>query len=297
MNNPLIIDIALVRTLINNQFPQYKNLEIKPVAHGGWDNRTFHLGDHLLVRMPSAAEYAPKVEKEHKWLPILAPLLPLQIPVPLEIGQPGNGYPWNWSVYRWIDGESAAHAPIDNLKNFANDLAQFLVALQKIDATNGPVPGPHNFYRGGALKVYDAQTRHAIEKLKDTIDTATAVQIWEAALATTWNKAPVWLHGDISLGNLLVKDGKLHAVIDFGGMAVGDPACDLAIAWTFFTGESRQIFRETLNLDEDTWARGRAWALWKALIIAAGICETNATESKACWRIIDEVIADHNHNT
>lgn len=292
----LIIDSALVRKLIDSQFPQWKHLEVKPVARGGWDNRTFHLGETMLVRMPTAVEYEQKVEIEQYWLPILSPLLPLQIPTPIEMGRPGSGYPWKWSIYRWIEGETVAHAQITDTIKFAKDLAQFLIALHKIDPTNGPVPGPHNFYRGGSLHVYDAQTRQAIEKLKDKIDAAATTQVWEMALATSWNKPPVWVHGDISLGNLLVKNGQLNAVIDFGGMAVGDPACDLAIAWTFFNDESREVFRSILDLDEETWARGRGWTLWKALIVAAGICETNNIEGKDCWRIIDEVIADHKQN-
>lgn len=288
----MIIDTALVRKLIDIQFSQWKHLEIKPVAHGGWDNRTFHLGDKMLVRMPSEQEYAPKIEKEHKWLPILAPLLPLQISIPLVMGEPGQGYPWNWSVYRWLPGETAAFAHIAITVDFAKSLAQFLIALQKIDPTNGPVPGTTTD-RGGPLEIYDDETRKALAILKDKIDVAAATQVWEAALATKWNKPPVWVHGDISLGNLLVQNGQLSAVIDFGGLAVGDPACDLAIAWTFFKDESREFFRSTLNLDEGTWARGRGWALWKALIVAAGLCETNNVEGKDCWRIIDEVIADH----
>lgn len=289
----LIIDSTLVRKLIDSQFPQWKHLEVKPVARSGWDNRTFHLGDTMLVRMPSAAEYEQKVEIEQYWLPILAPLLPLQIPTPIEMGRPGSGYPWNWSIYRWIEGETAAQAQITDTIKFAKDLAQFLIALHKIDPTNGPVPGPHNFYRGGSLHVYDVQTRQALIILKDKIDVTVATQIWEIALATTWNKPPVWVHGDISLGNLLVQNGKLSAVLDFGGLAIGDPACDLAIAWTFFKGESREVFRTILNLDEGILARGRGWTLWKALIVAAGICETNNIEGKDCWRIIDEVISDH----
>lgn len=290
--NTMIIDVALVRKLIDSQFPQWKHLPIKPVAHGGWDNRTFHLGENMLVRLPSGQEYAPKVEKEHKWLPILAPLLPLQIPVPLEMGKPGNGYPWNWSVYRWLEGETAAHAPIANTVDFAKSLAQFLIALQKIDPTNGPVPGTTTD-RGGPLEVYDDETRKALAILKDKIDVSAATQVWEAALATKWNKPPVWVHGDISLGNLLVQNGQLSAVIDFGGLAIGDPACDLAIAWTFFKGERREVFCSILNLDAGTWARGRGWTLWKALIVAAGLCETNNIEGENCWRIIDEVIADY----
>lgn len=293
MNKQLVIDIALVRMLIDSQFPPWKHLEIKPVAHGGWDNRTFHLGPDMLVRMPSAVEYAAKVEIEQHWLPILAPQLPLQIPVPVAMGKPGNGYPWNWSVYKWIEGQTAAVAHISDLNQFARDLAGFLRALHAIDAKGGPTPGPHNFYRGGSLQVYDAQTRQALEILKGKIDVKVATRIWEAALSSAWNKPPVWVHGDMSLGNLLVQNGHLSAVIDFGGMAVGDPACDLAIAWTFFKDESREIFHKELNLDEDTWACARGWTIWKALIIAAGICGTNAAEGKACWRIIDELTADY----
>ena len=225
-------------------------------------------------------------------MPILAPLLPLQIPIPLVFGEPGNGYPWSWSVYRWLPGEAAGYAQITNTNDFAKRLAQFLVTLQKIDPTNGPVPGSTTD-RGGPLAIYDDETRQALAILKDKIDVDVATEVWEAALATTWNKPPVWVHGDISLGNLLVQNGQLSAVIDFGGLAIGDPACDLAIAWTFFKGESREVFRSTLDFDEGTWARGRGWTLWKALIVASGLCETNNIEGKDCWRIIDEVIADY----
>jgi aminoglycoside phosphotransferase (APT) family kinase protein len=293
INLDVIIDISLVSNLIAAQFSQWKHLSIRPVDHGGWDNRTFHLGDQMLVRMPSGPDYAAKIAKEQEWLPKLAPLLPLPIPTPLAMGMPAEGYPWHWSIYRWIEGESAATAPIINLCDFAQSLAQFLVTLQKIDPTGGPKPGPHNFYRGGDLQVYDAETRQALAILKDRIDAdAAATKVWEAALETSWQRNPVWVHGDISAGNLLVKDDTLCAVIDFGGLAIGDPACDLAIAWTLFEGESRDVFRATLPLDEGTWARGRAWTLWKALIIAAGLTKTNAIEGTRCWRIIGEILAD-----
>ena len=283
----------LVRKLIDSQFPQWKEFQIRPVAHGGWDNRTFHLGDQMLVRMPSADEYAPKVAKEFRWLPILAPLLPFQISRPLVMGQPGNGYPWPWSVYHWIEGEAAGSGHIENLADFAKHLARFLIALQKIDTTNGPLPGPDTTSRGGPLTLYDDETRQALVILKNKIDANAALEVWQAALATFWNRPPVWVHGDISVGNILVRNGKLNAVIDFGGLVVGDPACDLAIAWTLFKGESRKMFCDELNLDEGTWARGRGWALWKALIVAAEICETNTMEGKDSLRIIDEVLEDY----
>lgn len=301
-NRELRIDEALVRRLVTTQFPQWKDLAIRPVALSGWDNRTFHLGEHMLVRMPSAAVYAAQVEKEQQWLPKLAPFLPLPIPVPLAIGEPAEEYPWHWSIYRWLEGESAASAPIADLCNFATDLAHFLLALQNINPTDGPLSGPHSFYRGGPLKTYDTETRQAIAVLKGKIDVDTVTEVWETALATTWQETPVWIHGDISAGNLLVKEGKLSAVIDFGQLAVGDPACDLAITWTLFEGKSREIFRATLPLDPDTWARGRAWTLWKALIMAAGLTDSNAVEAREPWHIIDEVLAEHkqafslNHN-
>ncbi|MCL9683649.1 aminoglycoside phosphotransferase family protein [Legionella maioricensis] len=282
-----------MRRLVAAQFPQWQDLPVRPVAVSGWDNRTFHLGEHMLVRMPSGEDYAGQVEKEQKWLPRLAPLLPLSIPVPLALGQAADGYPWKWSVYRWLEGESAASAPIADLCDFSAHLAQFLLALQRIDATKGPLPGPHSFYRGGALTTYDAETRQAIVTLKERIDVATATEVWETALATTWHGSPVWVHGDLSAGNLLVQGGRLSSVIDFGQLTVGDPACDLAIAWTLFEGKSREVFRSMLLLDAGTWARGRAWTLWKALICLVSELTTMNFEAAKSWHIIDEVLEDY----
>ena len=290
----MIIDESLVKKLISTQFPEWKDLPIQKVASSGWDNKTFHLGGNMTVRLPSAAEYELQVEKEHRWLPKLGPFFSLAIPEPIAMGEPGDGYPWKWSIYRWIEGDSAASTKIADQCRFANDLAQFLAALQKIDAAEGPTPGLHSFHRGGALKVYDDETRRSLEGLKGKIDTKTATEMWEEAIAIDWVRAPVWVHGDISAGNLLVKDGKLHAVIDFGQLAIGDPACDMQIAWTMFEGKSRQIFQKSLQLDIETWNRGRAWTLWKALVVAAGFTNPTNTESADCWRIIDEVLSDYN---
>lgn len=292
MNNEIKIDETLVRRLVDSQFPQWKNLRVRSVQSQGWDNRTFHLGDTMLVRMPSDTDYELQVEKEQQWLSRLAPLLPLPIPLPIAMGKPEYEYPWKWSIYRYLDGESATTASIADPNQFAKSLANFLSALQKIDTTNGPVAGLHSFYRGGLLSTYDTETKQAIKTLKDKIDEEAVTEIWGIALKTVWQNKPVWVHGDISLGNLLVKNGQLSAVIDFGQLAVGDPACDLAIAWTFFKDKSRDIFRKNLSLDNDTWARARGWTLWKALITAAGMTDPNNTESKQCWHIINEVIND-----
>lgn len=292
-DSQLIIDSSLARHLVDTQFPQWRDLSIRPVASSGWDNRTFHLGDHMLVRMPSSKEYASQVEKEHKWLPRLAPFLPLSIPEPLAMGAADCTYPWKWSIYRWIEGDSAASTPINNLSDFAQNLAKFLVALQSINGEEGPLPGPHSFYRGGSLSVYDIGTRQAIEALKGKIDEEVALDLWQAALSTSWQAAPVWVHGDLSTGNLLLQKGKLSSVIDFGQLTVGDPSCDLAIAWTLFEGESREVFRSHFQHDKGTWARGRAWTLWKALIVAAGFTKANNVEARQCWRIIEQVLEDH----
>jgi len=294
MNSPPKIDTSLAHRLISLQFPTWKDLPIDPILPGGWDNRSFRLGEKMLIRMPSATHYAGQVEKEHYWLPKLAPLLPLRIPEPLALGKPGEGYPWQWSIYRWIEGETAAAiAPQIDRNDFAVRLAQFLKALHSIDPTGGPSPGPHNFYRGGALTTYEAETRQAIEALKNRLNSGIATEIWEAALKTTWSRAHVWVHGDISAGNLITLQGQLHAVIDFGQLGIGDPACDLSIAWTFFTGKSRDLFRENLSLDAGTWARGRAWTLWKALIyLTKGQANLNF-EAKRAWQTLDELITDH----
>ncbi len=189
--NAVTIDAELVRALICTQFPQWANLPIQPIEHSGWDNRTFYLGEHMSVRMPSGAQYAAQVEKEQYWLPKLAPLLPLKISTPLAMGVPARGYPWHWSVYQWLEGHTASRERIPNLRQFAVDLAKFLHALHQIDTTAGPVAGQHKFYRGGSLHTYDAEARQAIAMLGDKIDNDIVNAIWNAALASTWEKASV----------------------------------------------------------------------------------------------------------
>jgi len=288
-----MIDADLVRRLVARQFPQWAELPVTPVEPGGWDNRTFRLGSTMSVRLPSAERYTAQVEKEQLWLPRIAPDLPLPISLPLAKGTPDMGYPWPWSVCQWIEGETAEAGRIGDTRAFAIDLAGFLTALQAIDASDGPVAGPHNFHRGGSLATYDSETRKALEKLSGQIDTGAAVTVWEAALASTWKDRPVWVHGDVSVGNLLVRNGRLAAVIDFGGLGVGDPACDLAIAWTFLKDEGRAAFRAALPLDSGTWARGRGWTLWKALIVWAGLPGANPAGRANCQRIIQDLIAEH----
>jgi aminoglycoside phosphotransferase (APT) family kinase protein len=291
------IDAALVTRLVASQFPQWAELPITPVEFDGWDNRTFRLGVDMSVRLPSAEAYTAQVEKEHRWLPILAPRLPLPIPVPLAMGVPAEGYPWNWSVYRWLEGAPASTGRIDDLNEFATTLARFLASLQQIDPADGPPPGQHNFFRGGPLETYDAETRNAIAALDDRLAAEPATAVWETAIAATWHGAPVWFHGDVAAGNLLVRGGRLRAVIDFGCSGVGDPACDVTIAWTLLSGESREAFRAALPVDAATWARGRGWALWKGLITLAGQIDTNPVAAATARRVVDDVLADHEQST
>lgn len=286
------IDTSLVRQLVRSQFPQWAHLPVTPLVPGGWDHRSFRLGESMVVRLPSSYAYAGQVAKENHWLPVLAPLLPLTIPEPLALGEPAQGYPWKWAINRWIDGETAAEANVRDQSEFAVALASFLHALQRIDAQEGPSSGSDNFFRGGPLATYDAEARQAIRDLSGKIDARAAMDVWDAAVAGRWRHPPVWLHGDISAGNLLVRQGRLDAVIDFGMLAAGDPACDLAIAWSFLTPESRSGFRSTLELDDDTWLRGRGWALWKASIVASGMTMTNTDEATRAWRTIDQVLKD-----
>jgi aminoglycoside phosphotransferase (APT) family kinase protein len=261
------IDAGLVRRLLGAQFPLWADLPITPAEPQGWDNRTFRLGTELSVRLPSAPGYVPQVEKEHRWLPVLAPPLPLPIPTPVALGRPGEGFPWPWSVYRWLPGKPAGTVRIDDLPAFAAALADFLVTLQRIDAEGGPPAGAHCFFRGAPLTVYDEETRRTIAAVREFIDAPAVTAVWEAALTAPWHGPPVWFHGDVAVNNLLVGDGRLRAVIDFGCSGVGDPACDTVIAWTLFSGASRAAFRAGLPLDAATWQRGRGWALWKALLI------------------------------
>lgn len=288
----LHVDAMLARRLVAAQFPSWADLPIHPVATSGWDNQTFRLGSAMSVRLPSAAEYALAVDKEHRWLPVLAPCLPLPIPVPLAKGVPGEGYPLPWSVYGWIDGEPASVDHIDDLTGFAVVLANFLAALRRVDPVGGPGPGQHNWFRGGPLKTYDAQTRSAIDTLDGRLPSGPATEIWTSALRATWDDRPVWFHGDIAHGNLLVRDGALAAVIDFGTCGVGDPACDLAIAWTLLSGPSREAFRTHLGVDPATWARGRGWALWKALIIYTAERPTTLKAAEA-RRVLDEIFDEY----
>ncbi|CAL9311007.1 aminoglycoside phosphotransferase family protein [Streptomyces sp. SudanB52_2052] len=287
------IDAALVRRLIAAQFPQWSRLSVRPVEVDGWDNRTYRLGDTMTVRLPTAEHYVPAVAKENRWLPVLAPSLPVPVPPVLAQGRPGEGYPYDWSVRGWLDGDVARPERIADLPRFAESVAEFLLALWAVDPTGGPLAGTHSFYRGAPPAHYDEETRRALAALTGRIDTDRAAAVWDAAVRATWRGRPVWFHGDIAANNLLVRDGELAAVIDFGTSGVGDPACDLVIAWTMFTGDSREAFRRAVGQDRAAWARARGWALWKGLICLAQDIDTDAEQAAVHRRVIEEVLDDH----
>jgi aminoglycoside phosphotransferase (APT) family kinase protein len=271
----LDIDATLVRRMIAAQFPRWARLRIERVDSAGTDNAMFRLGDALAVRLPRVMSATKQVEKEQHWLPRLGPL-PLAIPAPVAMGQPSDGYPWQWSVYRWLEGENASTARIDDPRAAAIAIAEFVAALRRIDPTGGPAPGPRNFYRGAPLAQRDPYVRAAIASLDGEVDVRSVTAAWETALrAREWEGAQTWIHGDLAPGNLLVQNGRVSAVIDFGCLGVGDPACDLMVAWNFLTEEGRESFRATLPADDSTWARGRGWALSMALIALPYYMHTN----------------------
>ena len=294
MEKILAFDITpdLAGKLIAEQFPEFADLPIISVEQQGHDNRTYRLGKDMLIRMPTEESYALKVLKEQDLLPQLAPHLTFSIPVPIKMGAPSNDYPYPFSIYKWLEGTSINLLVLDNdcLEKLAFDLAKFLKELQRIDNVDGPAPGQHNWWRGDHVSVYDEGAREQIATLSSFIDGNKAIQLWEKACTTRWNKTPVWIHGDLSIGNMLMKNGNLSAIIDFGGMGLGDPACDLVIAWTFLKGKARDIFIKEMALDEETWLRAKAWALWKATFELCQLADKNSPEADIQKRIIQDVL-------
>jgi aminoglycoside phosphotransferase (APT) family kinase protein len=289
----IIADPAVVGRLLAAQFPQWADLPLKPVPSAGTDNAIYRLGSDMVVRLPRVEWAVAQVEKEQQWLPRLAPHLPLSVPLPLGSGVPAEDYPWPWSIYRWLDGDNATIDRMADPCEVAVSLAHFITALHGIDATGGPAPGPHNFGRGVPLAARDAATRQAIAALTGLIDIDAAGAAWQEALQTPgWHDRPVWIHGDLMPGNLLLSHGRLTGVIDFGGLGVGDPACDLIVAWNLFRGASRKAFRDALTVDDATWVRGRGWALSVALIQLPYYLTTNPVIAANARHVIAEVLAD-----
>ena len=260
------INAELVRRLIAEQFPEWSGLRITPVRQQGNDNRTFRVGDDLAVGPPSHESYSAGITKEDRFLPLLGDHLTVGVPTPVATGRPTREYPYPWSVRRWMIGDTPDRDPYLDRDRFARDLGAFLRELRAVPADDGPVAGLHSFYRGCHPSVYGDQVQAALRKFADHVDVAACKAIWLNAVRSVWSSPPVWVHGDVAVGNLLTAKGQLSAVIDFGTCALGDPACDLVIAWTFLEGDEREALRGAAGLPADAWARARGWALWKALI-------------------------------
>ena len=283
-------DVALVRRLLAGQFPHWADLSIEPVVSYGTDHDIYRLGDHLAARLPRIGWATGQATKEAKWLPKLAPHLPLAVPVQVAMGHPAEHYPFEWSVYTWLPGENA-NRTIDDLDQAAVDLAAFVSALCRIDATGAHPRRPGG--RGAPLAELDEQMRRSIAQLGDRIDGDAALRSWEESLkASPWDGEEVWVHGDLLPGNLLVVDGRLSAVIDFGGLNVGDPACDLQPAWNVFAGDSRTRYRAELQVDDAPWLRGRGWALYQAVSALPYYWHTNPGMIRQTSRALARVLAD-----
>ena len=282
-------DDVLVRRLLAAQFPQWAELPIEALPAGGTDNAIYRLGDELSIRLPRRRDWViGSLDDEFEWLPKLAPLLPLNVPTPVAHGVPGEGYPHEWAIYDWLEGDDAASAPLD-LPRAAIGLAELLAALRRIDPAGGPAPGS----RGGPLRPRDKATRAGIAALGDSIDVGAVTAAWEDALAAPdWEGPPVWIHGDLDARNLLVENGRITGLLDWGCLCVGDPACDVKVAWAVLDAETRPSFRELLEIDDATWARGRGWALSQAMIALPYYLHTYPAIVQEARRWLAEALAD-----
>jgi len=287
----LAISSALVSGLIGRQCPQWAGLPIKPVVSAGTDNALFQLGTDFCVRMPKAEWSTTLIRKEAEWLPKLHHQLPLAIPELAWLGAPDKTFPWPWAVYHWLAGNDAiSHPPTDTVQA-AIDLGAFVRALHDRDPEAGPRAGAINFYRGVPLSLRDTPTRQGIGRISDEFDTHALLGAWDTALAVPrWAARGVWVHGDLHAGNLLTHNGRLSAVLDFGGLGVGDPAVDLMPGWTLFSGDARERFRIAVGADDHTWGRARGWTLSVAVVALAHYRGSNEALAQASRRALESVL-------
>lgn len=260
----VVIDEETVRHLIDHQFPEWERLALTPAGHGT-DNHMLRLGDEFVVRLPRTSGTATDVAKEQEWLPSLAPHLPLSIPEPVALGRPNERYPFPWSVYRWVDGTVLHPERMEDLQRLGRDLAGFVRALHSIELMGARREEPLLSYRGGSLRDLSHKTLenlNACRRLADLdLDLDGLKSIWLGAMELDEPQLPhTWMHTDLKPSNLLVRDGTLVGVIDFGGLSVGDPTCEHAATWDL-PAEARHAYADELGLDENTRLRARAWAL------------------------------------
>jgi len=289
----IAIDEALVSQLLAAQFPDFAGLPLRRTGAHGTDHVIYRLGEDLAVRLPRHPGAAGQAEKEQAWLPRLAAYLPAPIPAPVEAGAACELFPFGWSICRWLEGQTAAEAAIEDEIALATDLGRFVAAMRGVPAADAPGPGPHNAWRGVGLRARNKVTQAAIDELGEHIDARAARACWDAALeAEPWGGEPCWLHGDLMPSNLLVSEGRLAAVLDFGCMGAGDPACDLIPGWNLFSGVGRARFQDAAEVDAATWARGRGWALSVALVQLPYYAQSNRIIAGNAQRTIDAVLGE-----
>jgi aminoglycoside phosphotransferase (APT) family kinase protein len=280
-------DTALVKRLLTEQFPHLAERSIRVVQSTGTVNAIFRLGEEAYVRLPRLETWAESIDNEWTWLPKLAPHISLNIPKPLARGKPTNWYPCPWAVYQWIEGFPYQDDLISDERQVAYDLVNFILELRSVDRLGAP--------RGGRrpLVELDAATCSAIEASRGVIDTEAVSAAWAHSLESPpWDRKPVWIHGDLLKSNLLVRGGRLCAVIDFGGVGIGDPAADVVPAWSVFTTVGRETFRQALDVDDDTWSRARGYALHQALLIIPYYSQSNPDFVTMAKRTVEEILAE-----
>lgn len=284
------INTALVRQLLANQFKDWANLPLQVIHPEGTDNAMYKLGDDKVVRLPRTKGSAVSLEKECSLLPKLAPHLPIAIPTICGEGIPEADYPCPWLICKWLEGKTPIDEAMLDHHQAAIDLGDFVAAMQKINCIGGP-----KCRRGQPLSSRDEETREAIALLSDSYDASVVTNIWESVLTIPqWTGSPIWIHGDLHAGNLLAQGGRVTAVVDFGCAGIGDPACDMMVAWTLLTAETREIFRSIVKPDSATWARGRGWALTFGIVAYPYYSVSNPIFANIAKRAIEEVIADCN---
>jgi aminoglycoside phosphotransferase (APT) family kinase protein len=282
---------------VDEQLPHLAGLPLRRLPPVGTDNQLFRLGDRLAVRFPRTAGAAAAPAREARWLPVLGPQLPLEVPAPVALGAPAHGYAWPWTVVPWLEGRAPRTERLGEdcdgvpWEHVARGLGELLAALRSVDAGGAPLKPPGQ--RGAALATADAWVREWTQRAGDRVDQVAVLAAWEESLAApVWDGPPVWLHGDVHEGNVLVRDGRLSAVIDWGGLGAGDPAVELNAAWGFLPPTAAETYREALGLDDAAWLRGRGWALQPAISGLTYYEQTAPHMSEASRRIVDRVVAD-----
>src|SRR3954447_22286858 len=250
-------DCELARRLLASQYPHWADLPIERVRSAGTDNAMYRLGDNMALRLPRIHWAIESVAKEQRWLSVLAPYLPLAVPIPIAKGEPEAVFPYPWSVVQWLPGAIATPGTLNDPAQAALELADFVRALQSVDAAGAP-----QHHRGRPVRLQDEEVRRGVAGLRDEVDGDAVLDAWSRVLAAPdYAGPPVWFHGDLAYLNLLANDGTLCGVIDWGTCGIGDPAIDTIVAWSLLPSDARDVFRDALEIDDATWARGKGWAL------------------------------------